>query len=131
MAVALTGKWLVMYGVFSSRVASEAASVYAVQLVIGFMVIFAVSARASESRIRAIRRNVGIGGLYSCGLFILGCAVALLSVIPRVSDWSFESYFIKPMFLLGLYGLVPAFVVGMIGSLLARLIVPAVNLNGR
>ena len=125
MVVAMTGMWLVMYGVFSSRAANDFASSCVVQLVIGFLVIFAVAGNASESRIRAIRHNAGIGALYSCGLFVLGCAVALLSIIPRFKDWSFESCFIKPMFWLGLYGLVPAFIVGMIGSLLVRLIVPA------
>ena len=131
MFVALAGMWLVMCGIFIPRAANEAASGYAVQLVSGFIVIIAVAGGASESMIRAIRRNVGIGGVYSCGFFVLGCGVALLSVIPRFRDWSFESYFINPMFLLGLYGLVPAFIVGMIGSLLVRLIVPANTSTGQ
>ena len=123
--LALAGMWLVMCGIFSPRAANDFASGFALQLAVGFVGILIVAFLSPASRILAIRSSFALGGFYSCRLFIFGSAVGLVSVIPAVKDWSLESYFIKPMFNLSLFGLIPAFLVGLIGTLMVRLLVPA------
>ncbi len=133
VAVSLVGGyaavWLVlglMVG-FGDRFMRTAVVAYAPECIAGLGAIFVVCVFLRKTVILASRNSFLVGMFCTYWLFVMGCAAGLAVSALRFENWALRSNFLDPLWVLGLYGLIPALVVGFATVLVLRMFIPRVE----
>ena len=123
--VAVVGLYLVVLMFFGIRGANQCFAAFGPHALVGFLAI-AIGVLCLPPRLLyRIRESSGLGGVFGFIFFVFGTIFGTLSTAVRFSPWDLKSYFIQPVEVMSLWGAIPAFVVGIIGSAILKAMLPA------
>ncbi len=71
-------------------------------------------------RVRSQLTRFGAGALFAFCLFIAGVLGGSTTSMVVYQDYDPSSYIVKPLFWMGIYGFIPAMIIGLIGALILR-----------
>jgi hypothetical protein len=100
-----TAKWAVSW---LPQIAAGYASIILIVKVIGV-------------RLRSHLTGFGAGALFAFCLFIAGVLGGSTASMVVYQDYDPFSYIVKPLFWMGMYGFIPAMIIGLIGALILRI----------
>ena len=125
--VAFFGLYLDVWLFFGQRGANESVLVFGPHAFVGFCAIWIGVWLLPQPLIYRIRASAVLGGIFGFLFFVFGTVFGSLSSSISLSPWDPMSYFLQPLVILGLYGAIPSFLVGVVGTALLRVTLPPPN----
>ena len=121
LLLSLFGLALVSHSVIGSKGTIHFIIAFYPQVIVGYasMVLIIELARIP---LRSELSRYWVGALFAISLFITGVIVGSASSMAFYHDANAFSYIVKPLFWLSAYGLIPAAIIGFIGTGLLRVI---------
>ena len=93
---------------------------YPIQAAVAFGCMFAFGWWAAPRWGPRCARYSFLAGFFAIFVFLIGVLSGSVTSMFVYRDFSLVDYIIKPLYWLGLFGGIPAFIVGVIGSFIAR-----------
>jgi len=130
LALSLFGLLAVCLPILGIEQTMTMAAQASVQIAVGYAaMILVIELIAIRFRTAFGRFRVAAGFAY--GLFLLGALAGSATSVIVYDDNNLKGWVMKPMFWLGLYGFLPAMVLGLVGAALLRRINKREELEGR
>jgi hypothetical protein len=121
LLLSLFGLALVSLSVIGSKGAIHFTIAFYPQVVVGYALIVLIIELAGIP-LRSALSRYWVGALFAISLFITGVIAGSASSMAFYHDANAFSYIVKPLFWLSAYGLIPAAIIGFIGTGLLRVI---------
>ncbi len=93
---------------------------YPIQAAVAFGCMFAFGWLAAPRWGPTCARYSFLAGLFAISVFLIGVLSGSVTSMFVYRDFSLFDYIIKPLYWLGMFGFIPAFIVGVVGSFIAR-----------
>ena len=119
LAISVLGLALVCLPIVGLRYTAEFAVSCLPQIAAGYAAMILVIEVAGIP-LRSGLTKFWAGAVFALALFLIGVAVGSATSIIVYQDFDPHSYIVKPLYWLGMYGLIPALAVGFIGSAILR-----------
>jgi hypothetical protein len=98
----------------------QLAFAYPIQAAVAFGCMFAFGWWAAPRWGPHCVRYSFLAGIFAICVFLIGVLSGSVTSMFVYRDFSLIDYIIKPLYWLGMFGFIPAFIVGVIGSFIAR-----------
>lgn len=102
------------------RDGTRLAFAYPVQAAAAFSCMYAFGWWAAPRWGPRCARHSVLAGLFAVSVFLIGVLSGSVTSMFVYRDFSLFDFIIKPLYWLGMFGFIPAFIVGVVGSLIAR-----------
>lgn len=119
LILSVGGLALVCLPIVSPRYTAEFASSWFPQIVAGYAAMI-LTIEVVGIPLRSELTRFWAGALFALGLFLVGVLGGSATSMVVYRDFDPTSYIVKPLYWLGMYGLIPALVVGLIGAAILR-----------
>ncbi len=115
LAFSIIGLALICLPIIGPVYTVEFAGAYRMQITVGYIVMILLIEVVGVP-IRSVLRHYWAGMIFAFCLFIAGVLAGSSVSMFLYEDMNVHSYIVKPLFWLSFYGLIPAAVIGAIGS---------------
>ena len=119
LALSLVGLLLVSWPIIGLSNALGAAEEYFPQIAVGYLAMILLIEGAGVP-MRAALMEYWAGAIFAICLFFVGAFAGSATSLVIYHEEGFFDWIVKPLYWLGLFGVVPAIVVGLIGTAILR-----------
>jgi hypothetical protein len=119
LVLSVAGLALVCFLIIGPQYTAKWAALWFPQIAAGFaaMILFI---EVLGIRLRSHLTHFRAGALFAFFLFISGVLSGSATSMVVYQDYDPHSYIVKPLFWMGIYGFIPAMIIGLIGALILR-----------
>jgi hypothetical protein len=120
LALSVAGLFLVCWPIIGLANALKSATSWFPQITVGYLAMI-LAIEVVGIPLRSELTRFWASGIYAFGLFIVGVLAASATSMIVYQDFDSTSYIVKPLFWLGMYGFIPALIIGFMGAAILRL----------